>query len=235
MVLHSHQQGMLGIGAVMLGSPYVCCVDVDGDALAQALENASQFEGIEECIDFVRMDIRQLAARIAAGYAGLCAILLAVNMIGMLTLRVQSHHPRQPLPDRTMPRADTVIMNPPFGTKSKGADMEFLCVALKATRHTVCFWGVGTNNHQCKQSTIVLQHTKHAQVYSLHKSSTRAHIQRVACSQYGASSAEVLAELRYDLPATYHFHKYAQLVEMYTADKHYTRISIIAQNEEQGY
>ncbi len=60
---------MLGIGAAMLGSPYVCCVDVDEDALALAQENAAQFEGVEECIDFVRMDIRQLAARIAAGYA----------------------------------------------------------------------------------------------------------------------------------------------------------------------
>ncbi len=26
---------------------------------------------------------------------------------------------------------DTVVMNPPFGTRIKGADMDFLCVALK--------------------------------------------------------------------------------------------------------
>ena len=26
---------------------------------------------------------------------------------------------------------DTVVMNPPFGTRNKGADMEFLSVALK--------------------------------------------------------------------------------------------------------
>jgi len=26
---------------------------------------------------------------------------------------------------------DTVVMNPPFGTRKKGADMEFLSVALK--------------------------------------------------------------------------------------------------------
>lgn len=26
---------------------------------------------------------------------------------------------------------DTVVMNPPFGTRKKGADMDFLAVALK--------------------------------------------------------------------------------------------------------
>jgi predicted RNA methylase len=49
--------------------------------------------------------------------------------------------------------ADTVIMNPPFGTKQKGADMEFLRAACSLARTSV---------------------------YSLHKSSTRAHIQKVA-------------------------------------------------------
>lgn len=50
-------------------------------------------------------------------------------------------------------RPDTVIMNPPFGTKIKGADMQFLRVA--------CSLGP-------------------AQIYSLHKSSTRSHIHKVA-------------------------------------------------------
>jgi len=49
-------------------------------------------------------------------------------------------------------RADVVIMNPPFGTRRKGADMEFLRAAFLLAKESV---------------------------YSLHKSSTRAHIQRV--------------------------------------------------------
>ena len=44
-------------------------------------------------------------------------------------------------------------------------------------------------------------------IYSMHKTSTRAHIHKVATQQLGAASAEVLAELRYDLPASYVFHK----------------------------
>ena len=77
-------------------------------------------------------------------------------------------------------RADTVVMNPPFGTKRRGADLDFLrAAAACATRA----------------------------VYSLHKSSTRAHIAKVATRDLGFKSAEVLAQLRYDLPATYKFHK----------------------------
>lgn len=49
-------------------------------------------------------------------------------------------------------RADVVIMNPPFGTRRKGADMEFLSAAFRLASESV---------------------------YSLHKSSTRAHIKRV--------------------------------------------------------
>ncbi|XP_041006341.1 rRNA N6-adenosine-methyltransferase METTL5 isoform X2 [Juglans microcarpa x Juglans regia] len=75
---------------------------------------------------------------------------------------------------------DTVVMNPPFGTRKKGADMDFLCVALKVASQAV---------------------------YSLHKTSTRDHIKRVALRDLNASSAEVLCELRFDLPQLYKFHK----------------------------
>ncbi|KAL0963824.1 hypothetical protein UPYG_G00314100 [Umbra pygmaea] len=76
-------------------------------------------------------------------------------------------------------RFDTVIMNPPFGTKhNPGMDMQFLKTAL--TMATTA-------------------------VYSLHKTTTRDHIQKKA-SDWGVNM-EVIAELRYDLPASYKFHK----------------------------
>ncbi|PNW80268.1 hypothetical protein CHLRE_08g384700v5 [Chlamydomonas reinhardtii] len=78
-------------------------------------------------------------------------------------------------------QADTVIMNPPFGTKQKGVDMAFLAAAFSVSLHTV---------------------------YSLHKSSTRDFIAKTAKRDLGAASAEVLAQLRYDLPATMKFHKH---------------------------
>ena len=46
-------------------------------------------------------------------------------------------------------------------------------------------------------------------MYSLHKSSTRAHIKRIADKELHAASSEVLAQLRFDLPASYAFHKCA--------------------------
>ncbi|GFS41208.1 S-adenosyl-L-methionine-dependent methyltransferases superfamily protein [Actinidia rufa] len=74
------------------------------------------------------------------------------------------------------PIVDTVVMNPPFGTRKKGADMDFLSVALKIASQAV---------------------------YSLHKTTTRDHVKRTALRDYNAKSAE----LRYDLPQLYKFHK----------------------------
>ncbi|XP_060113420.1 rRNA N6-adenosine-methyltransferase METTL5 [Heteronotia binoei] len=82
-------------------------------------------------------------------------------------------------PEEMAKMFDTVIMNPPFGTKhNKGTDMAFLKTALRMARTAV---------------------------YSLHKTSTRQHIQKKADDW--KVKMEVLAELRYDLPASYKFHK----------------------------
>jgi len=76
-------------------------------------------------------------------------------------------------------RFDCVIMNPPFGTKNnKGIDMQFVRQALQLTNNSV---------------------------YSLHKTATRDHIVKVA-SDWGAT-VQVLAEMRFDLPASYSFHR----------------------------
>ncbi|XP_043223196.1 rRNA N6-adenosine-methyltransferase METTL5-like [Amphibalanus amphitrite] len=78
---------------------------------------------------------------------------------------------------------DTVITNPPFGTKrNAGADMRFLQAALELAGSAV---------------------------YSLHKRSTRRHVQRQ--SELWAARATVVAELRYDLPSTYGFHRRASV------------------------
>lgn len=74
---------------------------------------------------------------------------------------------------------DTVVLNPPFGTKhNKGIDMTFLQTALTLASNAV---------------------------YSLHKSATRDHIMKKA-KDWGVK-AEVLAQMRYDLPASYKHHK----------------------------
>ncbi|XP_022120509.2 rRNA N6-adenosine-methyltransferase Mettl5 [Pieris rapae] len=74
---------------------------------------------------------------------------------------------------------DTVVMNPPFGTKNNaGIDMKFLKMGLDLSCDSV---------------------------YSLHKSTTRCHIQK-RIKEWGAKGS-VIAELRYNLKSSYKFHK----------------------------
>uniref|UniRef100_A0A6G1SKQ3 Methyltransferase-like protein 5 n=1 Tax=Aceria tosichella TaxID=561515 RepID=A0A6G1SKQ3_9ACAR len=74
---------------------------------------------------------------------------------------------------------DTVIMNPPFGTKQNaGLDIKFLERAINLSKGTV---------------------------YSLHKTSTRDYI--LSKSKQWAVSAKPIAQIRYNLENTYKFHK----------------------------
>lgn len=84
------------------------------------------------------------------------------------------------LPPNTRWKAafDTVVMNPPFGTRTKGLDMVFLKAAL--------FMSSGS-------------------VYSLHKSSTRDHVIKKA--EEWNVNCKVVAELRYNIDKMYTFHK----------------------------
>ncbi|EWM22042.1 methyltransferase-like protein 5 [Nannochloropsis gaditana] len=75
---------------------------------------------------------------------------------------------------------DTVIMNPPFGTKNQGVDMLFV-------RRALAFAPI---------------------VYSLHKTSTRDFL--MGCGAAGCGKhvqAEVIANMQFEIPATYSFHK----------------------------
>ncbi|KAL1935585.1 hypothetical protein VTP01DRAFT_4725 [Rhizomucor pusillus] len=73
---------------------------------------------------------------------------------------------------------DTIVMNPPFGTKNKGIDMIFLKKAVELANTSV---------------------------YSLHKTSTREHIMKKA-KEWGVE-CQVLAEMKFDVPMMYKFHK----------------------------
>jgi predicted RNA methylase len=85
-------------------------------------------------------------------------------------------------------KSDTVIMNPPFGTKTMpGIDIQFL-----------------------KMATTISDHV----IYSLHKSSTRNVSIEIFIKKYVLKKGiefgfpgEVIANLNYDIPAIYKFHK----------------------------
>ncbi|ORX93497.1 S-adenosyl-L-methionine-dependent methyltransferase [Basidiobolus meristosporus CBS 931.73] len=76
-------------------------------------------------------------------------------------------------------KLDTILMNPPFGTKNNaGIDMVFLKRGIELANKAV---------------------------YSLHKTSTREHIMKKA-KEWGVT-CQVVAELKFDVPAMYKFHK----------------------------
>lgn len=83
------------------------------------------------------------------------------------------------LGDEWTGKFDTVLLNPPFGTKrNQGTDISFLKTALRLTSHSVL---------------------------SLHKTSTRNYILKKA--KDWKVDCEVVAVLRYNIPNTYRFHK----------------------------
>jgi len=79
----------------------------------------------------------------------------------------------------------TIITNPPFGTKNNaGIDVAFLEAALR----------LAESNPSLRT------------IYSMHKTSTRTHLQRKADGW--KCQLTVIAEMKFDLPAKYAFHKH---------------------------
>ena len=82
-----------------------------------------------------------------------------------------------PLPSKIV---DTVITNPPFGTKNnEGIDVQFLRTAIRLARRAV---------------------------YSFHKTSTRPYLIKLLRDTWGLN-VEVVAEMKFDIPNMYKFHK----------------------------
>lgn len=81
---------------------------------------------------------------------------------------------------------DTVLTNPPFGTKpdKAGIDVKFLKLGCQIARRAV---------------------------YSFHKSSTRDYVLRTAKALPNVKDAAVIAEMKFDLPRTYKFHSAASV------------------------
>jgi predicted RNA methylase len=195
--------GTLSLAAAALGACFVCGFDVDAAALGAA-SGAAAASGSFAVMDFALCDVAAMGDALSAGGGSPAA--------GAVLLRPRrgaegggggaARAGPQPLEEaggggggggapgagaaaaraalaRWEGRFDTVLMNPPFGTRRPGVDVAFLRAAL------------------------ALVHSGGA-VFSLHKSSTRAHLLRTAAS-WGVG-VEVVAQLRFDIPPTYVFH-----------------------------
>lgn len=145
--------GRLSFACFLLEAKFILGVDSDPDALEVALRNQTEcLEEDEQGIKFIQCEVEK-----------------GMDVVQVVRSSIISYLGGG--------AADTVVMNPPFGTRVQGIDMLFLEAALKIA----------------------------PRVYSLHKTSTREFIMKKAKTM--GAKAKVLAELKFDVPPMYKFHK----------------------------
>ncbi|XP_058074289.1 uncharacterized protein LOC131223024 isoform X3 [Magnolia sinica] len=106
--------GTLGIAGALLGAEHVVGIDIDSQSLEIASLNAAD---LELDINLIWCDIKNLKWRV---FNIVCTLSQALG------------------PKFTSSKiVDTVVMNPPFGTRKKGSDMDFLFMALKVASQAV--------------------------------------------------------------------------------------------------
>ena len=185
--------GVLTIASLLMGAAKVTGLDLDPNALDLTRENCAAFDPpLEPTLAIARIpqdiararrgvtreEIRCIDARDTALSARVPTE--QSEDVGETTRRETTTSVDGTTIDLASLRADTVIMNPPFGTRRRGADVGFLRAGLMIARRAV---------------------------YSLNKTSTRAFVEKHATRTLRAASATVLAELRYELPRTYAHHR----------------------------
>jgi len=187
--------GMLAIAADLCGASRVVGFDIDATALAIAETNCEALGC--EAVEFLQCDVTHIPVRTFSAQAqaaradGASALSTPAQgtegasgdpCMDASTFAGSSSVPASgSAPGLASVGFDTVLTNPPFGTRNAGADMRFLAAAIALVKPG----GV---------------------VYSMHKTSTRDHVIRTATDTLGATEAKVVAELRFDLPKSYAFH-----------------------------
>jgi predicted RNA methylase len=184
--------GMLALGCAVVECDAVLAVDCDPDAMAVAKQNAETME-MTDTIDFLLAKVSDTGvivkkggskADAGGGGRGKSRGRGGRGKGGRGGQQQSSSVSLDPdAPDGLPLRdncVDTVVTNPPFGTKhNAGIDVRFLKAATRLARRAV---------------------------YSFHKTSTRDYLMKKITTEWGYE-ARVVAELKFDLPQTYKFQK----------------------------
>jgi predicted RNA methylase len=205
--------GILAIAAALLEADHVIAVDCDAAALQVATSNVQEMQ-LDDIIDFVQVQVKGLTdngpkqreekskggRKQVKGQGGGGSKRGGGRGRGGRQQQqqqqpYQSQHERGstvearnlilsdddgiPLQSNCV---DTVVTNPPFGTKANnaGMDLRFLRAATRLARRAV---------------------------YSFHKTSTRDFLMRLVQQEWGYKNVKVVAEMKFELPQTYKFHK----------------------------
>ena len=168
---------MLTLASACLDCYQIIAVDVDEDALEQARQNALEME-VDHIVDFIHAELQFTPSSTTISQP-------LTNKRGGGKQKSKLHNIHSSYEPKTdgIPLidscVDTVLINPPFGTKhNAGIDVGFLAAGCRLAR--TC-------------------------VYSFHKSSTRAHLQKKAIEWN--MGFEVVAEMKFDIQNSYKFHK----------------------------
>jgi predicted RNA methylase len=186
--------GMLALGCALVDCDFVLGVDCDESALELAVENVNDME-MDDKISFIFAKVKTGAGKTPSFHA------TRGNSRGGGGQRGGGRQKGRGRGRGSKPTAvveptelilsdddgiplrsncvDTVLCNPPFGTKNNaGMDVRFLRTATRLAKRSV---------------------------YSFHKSSTRDYLVRKI--QEWGMTVEIVAEMRFELPQTYKFHK----------------------------
>ena len=196
--------GMLTAAAAFVGSDHVLALDCDESALQIARENMLELEFLDQ-VSFLLAQVKPVQGSSMAkdkkrnnmnnnnGGKGRKGPRSTATTRKPTATRTNSRSSTPdvreqilsdgdqdgiPLPSACV---DTVITNPPFGTKDNaGMDLRFLKTATRLARRTV---------------------------YSFHKTSTRAFLKKHVETAWKLRAFTVVAEMQFDIPNTYKFHK----------------------------
>lgn len=184
---------MLALGCALVDCDFVVGVDCDEAALQLAIENVNDME-MDDKISFILAKIKTVTGKMPSsntkrgnsrggrgGRGG--GRQMGRGRGGPKPTAVTEPIELILSDDDGVPLrskcVDTVLCNPPFGTKNNaGMDVRFLRTATRLAKRAV---------------------------YSFHKTSTRDYLMR-KIREWGMT-VEVVAEMRFELPQTYKFHK----------------------------
>jgi putative methylase len=175
--------GMLTLGCALVETDLVLALDCDQEALQLAKENFEEME-LETAVEWLHAQVASVVSSTTTKNSNKSNHKRRSppkgNTIQASTLETRQLIARD---EDGVPLnsncVDTVLTNPPFGTKQNaGMDLRFLRTACRLARRTV---------------------------YSFHKTSTRAFLQQQVTAW--GYSFHVVAEMQFDLPQVYKFHK----------------------------
>jgi len=174
-----------GTGMLSCAAAFVCdvviAVDCDSEAMHVAKDNAYSID-LDDSINFIQAEVKigskpnsKLPKKDATKRKG-GAVRGRRSARCTKELLIEGQDDGIPMTDKCV---DTVLTNPPFGTKhNAGIDAQFLRSATRLARKAV---------------------------YSFHKRSTRGFISKLVTGW--GYKVDVVAEMKFDIPQSYKFHK----------------------------